>query len=131
MTGIRPQRVQKARKHSGSSVVFKYYIHDTAAGYSLAMSGPLTASSVAELDCCWQTARTTLKNRDLILDLRGLTSVDDAAKQWLASMNHEGAKYLPETFMLDTVAGLPGRVDTETQRRTFLGRLSSAIRGVA
>jgi anti-anti-sigma regulatory factor len=131
MTGITRQRVQKARKHTGSSIVFKYYIHDTAAGYSLEMSGPLTASSVSELDCCWQTARTTLKNRDLILDLRGLTSVDDAAKQWLASMNHEGAKYLPETFMLETVAGLPGRAAAESPRRNFFGRLSSAIRGVA
>ena len=92
--------------HKGSirtTSAFKYYIHDTAEGYSLEMSGPFTESSVAELACCWQTAKTTLKDRTLTLDLRGLTSVDDGAKQWLASMSHEGAKYLPESFLRDAV----------------------------
>lgn len=120
--------MQKGSKYgSTNTVVFKYYIHDTAQGYVLEMSGPFTESSVRELSCCWDTARTTLKGRALILDLRGLTSVDEGAKLWLASMSHEGAKYVPESFLRDAVAGMPGRNADEEEavavKRSFLGRL--------
>ncbi len=88
--------------------VFKYYIHDTAKGYSLELLGSFDESRVKELSCCWETAKTTLKNRVLTLDLRGLKALDEPARQWLAAMGQEGARYLPESFLLDTVAGLPG-----------------------
>jgi hypothetical protein len=88
------------------------------------MWGPLTEMSVAELACCWQTAKPTLKDRILTLDLRGLTSVDESAKQWLASMVQEGAHYLPETFLRDSLAGEPGReMQLERPRRNFFERL--------
>jgi hypothetical protein len=119
--------VQKGSKcGTGSAIAFKYYIHDTAEGYVLEMSGPFAGASVAELACCWKTAKTTLGDRALTLDLRGLTSIDEGAKLWLASMSHEGAKYLPESFMRDAVGGMPGRQADETLvpvKRSFLGRL--------
>jgi hypothetical protein len=110
MTRTGGKRVQKgSQSGSGKALAFKYYIHDTAAGYVLEMSGPFTESSVAELACCWETAKTSRKGGALTLDLRGLTLVDEGAKVWLASMSHEGARYLPESFMRDAVAGIPGR----------------------
>ncbi len=90
------------------SLSFKYYIHDTDKGYLLEMSGPFSESSVSELACCWETAKTTLKGRTITLDLRGITSLDETARQWLASMAQDGAQYVPKSFLLDTVAGLPG-----------------------
>jgi hypothetical protein len=115
MTRTGAQRVQKgSNRKLGMTAVFKYYIHDTAKGYALEMSGPLTEACVSELSCCWQTAKTTLKGRTLTLDLRRLTALDEPARQWLASMAQDGAKYLPESFLLDTVAGLPGGELPET-----------------
>jgi hypothetical protein len=132
MTRTTPQRVQKAhRRTTGGPVGFKYYIHDTSAGYSFEMSGPFTESVVAELECCWQTAKPTLNHRSLTLDLRGLTVVDEAAKQWLAAMHIEGAHHLPESFLRDTVAGIPGRPDEEPCKQSIFGRLASALRGAA
>lgn len=98
---------------------FKYYIHDKPSGYSFEMLGPFTESAISELECCWKTAKTTNKSRTLILDVRGITFVDEKAKQWLASMHQEGAKYLPDTFLLDTLAGQPGRQAEETPRRRW------------
>jgi hypothetical protein len=129
MTRTAPQRVQKAvQDKTGNFIGFKYYIHDTALGYSLEMSGPFTESSVPELACCWDTARTTLRGRVLTLDLRGVTSLDEKARQWLASMNQEGARYLPDSFLLDSMAGEPGRLIPEEPKQSFLSRLSSALR---
>ncbi len=107
------------------SAAFKYYIHDTDKGYTLEMSGPFGEKSVAELNCCWQPAQTTLKNRSLTLDLRGLTSIDEHSRQWLATMAQDGARCLPESFLLDTVAGLDRNKMHAYQRsrQSVLGRL--------
>jgi hypothetical protein len=105
--------------------LFKYYIHDTAKGYSLEMVGPFTEGCVADLACCWQTAKTTLKNRTLTLDLRGVTSVDESARQWLAAMGQDGARYLPDTFLLETLAGLDRNAHSSSRmaKLNFFGRI--------
>jgi hypothetical protein len=103
MTKTGNERVQKS---SNLTSMFKYYIHDLSQGYTLEMYGPLGETAVSELTCCWNTARTTLRDRNLTLDLRGITLVDETARQWIAAMAQDGAKLLPETFLLDTVAGL-------------------------
>jgi hypothetical protein len=132
MTRTGQKRVQKALDTNASALsVFKYYIHDTAFGYAFEMHGPFLESSVSELSCCWETARTTLRDRTLTLDLHGITSLDEAAKQWLASMNQEGARCLPERFLRESLAGQPGREIVELPRRSIFGRLSNALRGCA
>ncbi len=107
------------------SAHFKYYIHDTSKGYSLEMAGPLTETCVAELTCCWQTAKTTLKDRVLTLDLRRVTSVDESARQWLAAMAQDGAKHLPESFLRETLAGLDRNVHAagNAPKPNFFGRI--------
>lgn len=121
-------------KSNDSAAAFKYYIHDTIDGYVLELSGPLTESAVSELSCCWLTAKSTLQNRKLTLDLRRVNRVDEVAKQWIASMTNEGACALPESFLRDAVAGLPGREVSQPStrlRRGFFGWLSDALRGAA
>lgn len=66
--------------------------------------GQLSEANLPELSGCWQTARTIVGNRKLILDLTGLRAVDDAGKQWLASMSQEGAIYVPEDFLRTSLA---------------------------
>ncbi len=87
------------------SASFRYYIHDGISGCRLQLLGDLTESDLADLNGCWRTARTTLGNRKLLLDLHALRSVDEAGKRWLAGMAQEGAVCSPEDFLRDLVAG--------------------------
>lgn len=110
------------------SSAFKYYIHDSVEACRLELIGEFTEAEVNELSGCWRTARTILGNRKLVLDLRGLRAVDDAAKQWLAGMAQEGAIYVPESFLRNALADHTS--DPKTPRLTFFGRLIAALRGV-
>lgn len=84
---------------------FKYYIHDSIGVLRFKLIGQLTQSDIAELNGSWRTARTTLGKRKLVLDLQALRTVDEAGKQWLASMSAEGASYLPEHYLVSCIAG--------------------------
>jgi hypothetical protein len=99
-TNISPQRTTSFGRSS-----FRYYIHDAVASCRLQLIGELTEAETAELNGCWRTVKTTLGTRKLILDLHALKSVDEAGKQWLASMAQEGAICSPEGFLRDLVAG--------------------------
>ena len=101
------------RKSSGVSS-FKYYVHDSTDGFRFQLIGNLSDLHVAELRGSWATAQSTLCGRRLILDLRALRSADDAGRQWLLSMAHEGAQYLPETYFRD---GLVARNEDSNPRR--------------
>ena len=84
---------------------FRYYIHDGVAECRLQLLGELAEADIGDLNGCWRTAQTILAARPLILDLRGLQSVDEAGKQWLAGMAQEGAICVPESYLRDLVAG--------------------------
>jgi hypothetical protein len=75
-----------------SSSRFKYYIHDGIEACRFQLIGELTESELPELSGCWLTAKTILRKRKLILDLRGLTSLDEAGTIWVTSMVSEGAE---------------------------------------
>ncbi|MGI9074948.1 MAG: hypothetical protein ACR2JB_27365 [Bryobacteraceae bacterium] len=85
---------------------FKYYIHDGIDACRFQLIGELTDADIAELQGCWRTAKTTLRDRKLILDLRGLNGLDDAGKNWLAFMETEGAEYVPASVAQDGVSAL-------------------------
>jgi hypothetical protein len=75
----------------------KYYIHDSVGVLRLELTGELAEGDIKELTGCWCTARTTLGNRKLVLDLRRLHAVDAAGRQWLNEMSsQESATFLPE-----------------------------------
>ena len=82
---------------------FKYYIHDGNEACRLQLLGGLLEADVTELNGCWRTVKTTLKNRKLIIDVRALQSADDAGRGWLASMAGQGVSFMPETFSPSSV----------------------------
>ncbi len=84
---------------------FKYYIHDSIGVLRFKLIGELTQGDIQELNGSWRTARTTLGRRKLVLDLQSLRTVDEAGKQWLASMSAEGACYVPENYLMTCIAG--------------------------
>jgi hypothetical protein len=75
----------------------KYYIHDSIEVLRLELTGELAEGDVHELNGCWRTAKTTLGNRKLAIDLRRLRALDATGRQWLNQMSsHERATFLPE-----------------------------------
>lgn len=105
--------------------IFNYYIHDSVTECRLQLLGDLTRAQVTELSGCWETARTTLGNRRLSLDVRRLKSADAEGKRWLEQMAKEGAVFMPETFLRE--AQVPtGKSTSETVaaiKLSLLGRV--------
>jgi hypothetical protein len=109
------------------SLLFKYYIHDSAEACRFQLLGHLTEAETPELNGCWRTAKSTLRTRRLVLDLQRLETVDEVGKQWLAAMASEGAVYIPESFLRD---GLAGRITPRQPIKPgFIAKLLSTIRG--
>ena len=112
---------------------FKYYIHDSTLACRLELFGELTETDVPELSGCWSTAKTIVANRKLILDLRGLTAVDEIGRQWLAAMSTEGACYEPESFFETCLAARGERISEDRRpgrNAGFLRKLLSLVRGL-
>jgi hypothetical protein len=103
-------------------LAFKYYIHDGIAHCRLQLLGELREDHLIELKGCWNTVRTTLRDRGLVLDLHGLRSADDAGQRWLRAMAAEGAILQP--------AKIPQQVETPhaAARPSILQRLASCFR---
>ena len=110
---------------------FKYYIHDSVGACRLQLLGQLGESDVVELSSCWETARTILGGRRLVLDVREVTSIDDTGKKWLAQMMQDGAACLPESFFKDAIAGRiqPNVQPTPCARSGWFFRLLCFFRG--
>jgi hypothetical protein len=110
---------------------FKYYIHDGTVACRLQLVGQVGESEVAELTSCWQTAQTTLGGRRLVLDMREVNSIDETGKKWLAGMIQDGAACLPESFLMDAIAGkLDSRLQiTACAKSSWFLRAMSLFRG--
>jgi|SRR5947209_4254437 len=125
-----PEESRPHPRHSADQLrasSFKYYIHDVTGSCRLQLIGQLTEANLPELSGCWGTARTIVGNRKLILDLTGLRSVDDAGKQWLASMSQEGAIYVPEDFLRTSLADRSPEAQRPNQ--SLFGKLISLLGG--
>lgn len=87
------------------SSVFKYYIHDSVDTLRFQLLGDLSEYDVSELNGCWNTAKTTLNQRKLVIDLRQLVSTDEGGREWLLFMANEGATYLPDSYFRTGLSG--------------------------
>jgi len=74
---------------------FNYYIHDSVTTLSFKLIGDMRSRNVTELNGSWETARPTLAQRCLVLDLCLLRSTDEQSRQWLLSMKDLGATFVP------------------------------------
>ena len=111
------------------SSVFKYYIHDSVDTLRFQLLGDLSEHDVPELSGCWNTARTTLSKRKLVIDLRLLKSADESGKEWLLSMANEGATYLPESYFRTGLSGQNSSPTSGGSRNIgILARLISLVR---
>jgi hypothetical protein len=77
------------------------------------VEGKLIAPWAAELTSAYQTARTDLQDRELILDLRGLTAISPEGEAVLLQLMREKAKFLCGVYMKEVLRqlDLKGRGD--------------------
>ncbi len=113
--------------------LFRYYIHDGISTCRLQLIGELTEADIFDLNGCWRTVKTTLNNRQLLLDLHGLRTVDEAGKQWLACVAQDGGICSPEQFLRDLVAGKhtgAAILPPSPAKTGLLSRIVGILRGV-
>jgi len=115
-------QLERIEVNSPRSSSFKYYIHDSVAAFRLQLIGDLTAWDVTELNGTWETARTTLGRRKLVLDLSRLHSADEEGNQWLAKMKAVGAVFRPEG------PTQPVAAETCFIKLSLIGRVLGALR---
>jgi len=108
-------------------LLFKYYIHDGVEACRLQLLGELTQAEICELNGCWNTVKTTLGSRKLILDLTGLKAIDHAGREWIAMMSAAGAIRVPDNSNPEGILGRKRKL-AEGQANLF-SRLLSIFRG--
>jgi len=73
-----------------------HYLHDDPSSFRLELAGALLAGAAAEVERVWRTGSSTLGARAFIVDVDGLTSVDDAGRRLLARWRQLGATFIAE-----------------------------------
>lgn len=68
------------------------YQHDSAATFRFVLRGALAGGRVPELEHAWTTATSTLKDKDLVVDVSGITDADDIGVNLLLRMRGSGAR---------------------------------------
>jgi hypothetical protein len=70
------------------------------------VEGKLIAPWTAELTSAYQRARTELQDRELIVDLRGLTAIGPEGEDILMELMREKAKFLCGVYMKEVLRQL-------------------------
>jgi hypothetical protein len=68
-----------------------YYQHDCGTTFRFQLAGELAGADVIDLEHAWQTATSILRDKQLILDVSGLTGVDEPGSQLIQRMFGSGA----------------------------------------
>lgn len=86
---------------------------------------------MTELENSWRTASSVLRGRTLVLDLREVSSTDEAGKQLLARMQMEGAYWIPESRVGESIlTGVPGKRAAVQGGRVPCRRLLQRLHGL-
>jgi anti-anti-sigma regulatory factor len=80
--------MKPARKAFG----LEYYIHDGAAAFRFQLAGELSQDSARDLEQARHTASSTFQRRRLVVDLTGITHIDDSGRRLLDEWHSRGAE---------------------------------------
>jgi hypothetical protein len=72
----------------------------------LIVEGRLIAPWAAELMSAYETAKTDLEERELVVDLRSLTAISPEGEAVLLQLMHEKAKFLCGVYMREVLKQL-------------------------
>jgi anti-anti-sigma regulatory factor len=70
------------------------YQHDQAKAFRFVLVGALDGASALELQSAWETARSVLRGRELLVDLTGMTTAGPEGLSLLSRMQEAGARLL-------------------------------------
>ncbi len=68
------------------------YQHDSAARFRFVLSGHLADGHVLELEHAWTTARSILQDKELVVDIAGISNADRTGAELLHRMRDAGAR---------------------------------------
>jgi ABC-type transporter Mla MlaB component len=102
------------------------YLHDGAQTLVFVLAGTLTRPWTEDLEHSWQTATSILYDKQLVVNLVGLSQVDDDGIRLLTLMSQSGARLITASESTDALArNISGRkpVVLSAPRMSFLHRL--------
>jgi len=68
------------------------YQHDSATMFKFVLRGELIGSRVLDVEHAWNTARSILARKELVVDISGVTTVDARGVDLLLRMRDSGAR---------------------------------------
>ena len=95
----------------GDERTMEMYLHDNPAMFRFVLYGDLTGGAAPELEHAWNTARSILNGRDLVIDVSGIEDADEFGVELLSRMRDSGARLTavlpPKSERLLRSLGLP------------------------
>lgn len=80
--------------------MLKITLHDSAKTFRLELEGKLAGPWVREVELCWQTAESSIQDKDLIIDMREVTFVDASGEALLKDLHKAGAQFVAKTPLI-------------------------------
>ena len=84
-------------------LVLKITLHDSSHELRFKLEGRLSGPWVRELQQCWQTAASTVRDRRTVLDLGEVDFVDPEGQSLLAEMHRGGVRLLATTPLIESL----------------------------
>jgi len=106
------------------------YQHDSAAMFRFVLRGHLANEHVLELEHAWTTARSILQQKELVVDVSGISDADPQGAELLHRMRDAGARLTaalpPKSEELLRSLGIPAAPYGRTLGKKLLRLLRSA-----
>ena len=104
---------------SAGNAMLRITVHEDGDQCPLELAGKLGGPWVAETEYVWLSAPCS--GKEIEVDMREVTGVDDAGRELLAAMHRAGACFTAEglamTALIDEITGKQSLNATERQRR--------------
>jgi ABC-type transporter Mla MlaB component len=68
------------------------YQHDSATMFQFVLRGELIGDRVQDLEHAWNTAKSILAGKELVVDISGITNADPSGVDLLSRMRESGAR---------------------------------------
>ena len=70
----------------------KMYQHDSATRFQFVLNGELSGHEVRNLEHAWNTAKSVLHGKELVVDISGITHASTPGVELLSRMRESGAR---------------------------------------
>jgi anti-anti-sigma regulatory factor len=83
--------------------MLKITLHEAAGPLRMELEGRLAGAWVCELEHCWHTAKASHPNRTLLVNLTGVTFIDQAGQYLLQLMHRDGVRLVGSGLMMQDI----------------------------